>query len=308
MLRCLFLLMAPLFLFAEAAKPVSLLLDWMPNPNHVVLYAGIEKGIFKKHGIDLTLKKLSDTADTIPYLTSGLADLAIYYSAHTLRSVAKGADVQIAGILIKEPLDALVFRADSGIKKLADLSGKVIGSATGSVSSAYAKSLEERGIKVKEFKKLTFDLVAALATRLVDCSFGCSYNIEPEQLNAQGIETRYFKISEFGIPDYYELIILSGITPVVKESSFPEKFHKAMTESIAFAKESPDEAFKLYAKANPNKDEKTLLWEKKAWNTTLSLLPKEQKVDLEILKKYAEWLKKYQLLAPDFEVSAKLIR
>lgn len=297
------LIVCGIFLFSGCQSPergssyTKLLLDWFPNPNHIPLFAGIKKGIFAKHGLNIDIQKLHDPADSIPYLTSGKTDLAIYYMPYAIKAKIQGADFKIVGVLFKEPLDALLFRKDASIKTIEDLNGKTLGYSLGGLNAAYICSmLEEKNIYPKETRNVHFDLVSSIGAKHVDAAFGACWNIETEHLKSLGIETGYFKLSELNIPDYYELMVLGNKTFLKNHPEFANRFQKALDESIIFCQNNPEEAFNLYVEENPDKFEKTLSWEKKSWHLTYPILAKNQRVDEDVWKEFCEWMRKHRLI------------
>lgn len=269
-----------------------LVLDWLPNPNHVPLYAGIAKGIFKDHGIDLEIKKVHDPSDPIPLLISKQADLAISYSSYILRAIEHGGRIAPAGILIEDPLNCLIYRKDAGITSISDLNGKVIGySLDGSETRVLQELLQRNRVVPRDLKNLQFDLVGSLAVGRVDAFYGGYWNIESEQLHMMGVETDYFTVSELGIPPIYELIVIAR-----EGESISEEFKAALQESIDFCVEYPKEAFSLYLEAHPDKSSSTRDWEKRAWSRTVQALPSTQEFDWKKWNHFQKWMKERHLL------------
>lgn len=264
-----------------------LLLDWFPNSNHVPIYAGMEKGIFEKHHIQLQVLEPNDSSNTIPYLTSGMADIALFYLPDIISNVSRGMNLKIAGVLIDRPLNSFIFRADRGIRLPQDLIDKVIGySVAGSSFSILERLLRQNHIVPKEMKNANFDLVTLLATDQVDVIYGAFWNIEGGHLKSLGIPTSYFEVSHLGHPDYSELVFVGMGAPETYNS-----FKAAMQESIDFCKGNPDEAFNLYVKYHPEKNSSTLAWEKEAWLKTVPVLSKTQEVPEDEWNNLQEWLK-----------------
>lgn len=287
----------------SSSKQTHLLLDWFPNPNHVPLYVGLEKGIFDNYGIHLKIQKIHDPSDAIPYLTSSQTDLALYYMPYTIKAKAQGAKIRVVGVLFKEPLDSLLFRKDSLITEVQDLNDKVLGYSLGGLNTAYITALtNELNVRPKASQNVHFDIISALASKRVDASFGAYWNIETEHLKSLGVETQYFKLSDLNIPNYYELVILSNDNFLKKNPHFARNFQKALQESISFSKQFPDDAFALYAQANPDKSPKTLSWEKKSWKLTYPLLAKDQEMDKSCWQVYSEWMYKHHLLDEAIEI------
>jgi NitT/TauT family transport system substrate-binding protein len=278
--------------------PTTLILDWFPNVNHTPLYIGIDRGFFEEHGINLKILKLRDPADTIPYVTSGQASLGIYYMPHAIKAATKKApDFRVIGYLMKRPLEVLLFRTDSKIKSQLDMRNKVIGYPyDGYFLSRINASLQENGIPPMISRKVTFDIVTSLATKMIDISMGAYWNIESAHLKYLGIDTEYMEFTEFGIPNYYELIILANKPFIEKHPQFVENFRKALQKSIRFCKRNPKMAFKIYSRSNRDKSTTTLAWEQEAWKNTVPLMTDDQKGDIESWEKFTQWMVEQKLI------------
>jgi len=277
-------------------KPTTrLLLDWLPNPNHVPLYVGVEKGIFKQHGIDLEIQKIADPSDAIPYVIAGKADLALYYMPDTVRAIDAGIALKPIAILFKEPLNAIIYRDGEGILKPDDLTGKVIGySVDGSSTAILDHLLEKNNIVPSQMQNVTFDLVSTICTKQVDAIYGAYWNIECEHLNALNQKTKHFDLTSLGYPNYYELIVVAHEGSQQTQDEFTHAFKKAMQESINYSKQHPNEAFSIYLKENLDKSQKTVAWEEASWNKTYPLLASDQDFDPHVTETLRAWLKNFQ--------------
>ncbi|MCP5470194.1 MAG: ABC transporter permease/substrate-binding protein [Chlamydiales bacterium] len=264
-----------------------LLLDWLPNVNHVPLYAGIEKGFFKEEGIDLQLQKMYECGGAISYLTSRQADLIIGHLPGTLKAAARGAQLKIVGQLIDRPLRALIYLKDERVKKPCDLSGKVLGYCIGGPDTSFLDyMLDNAHIKPIERKNVSSDLISPMGTRAVEFIYGGYWNVEPHILRSLGVETNNFPLEELNLPPYQELIIVANEDI---EPEFVAKFQRALQKSLSYAKEHQEEAFALYLNANPDKSDKTVAWEKDAWIQTAPLFCNSQDINMEGIAKYYEW-------------------
>lgn len=280
------------FLSTPTGSPVpknenslNLLLDWFPNSNHVPIYVGLEKGIFARHGVQLQVYEIKDPSDTIPYLTSGKVDIALFYQPDVIKAKKKGAKVKIIGVLIDQPLNSFLFRTEQKIFSPQDLSGKIIGySGAASNFSILERLLKENFIVPKELRNVSFDLVTLLGTRQVDIIYGGFWNIEGEHLKSLNIETSHFNVSQLGHPPYSELVFLGR-----EDFKNTRAFQEAMQESINYCKKHAEEAFMIYAGFHPSKSSHSLAWERQAWFKTVPLLAKSQN----ILKKEEDDLEKW---------------
>ncbi len=305
----------PFFIFAillfalfgcqkKEAQPTRLLLDWLPNPNHIPLYAGLEKNFFAEEGIDLVIQKMHDNGGGISYLTSRQADLLVNHIPGTLKACARGADIKIVGLLIKEPLCGFIYRQEPGIENPRDLTGCTLGYCLGGPDTSFLDFLlEQGGIVPGGRKNVSVDLISPMGTHSVDFIYGGFWNIEPAQLRSLGVETAHFPIQEFGVPQYYEMIILANSNTPESSPEFAQAFQRALHKSIQFCRLHPEEAFRCYEAHNPDRRAKTLAWEKEAWERTLPLLAENQVIDIPLLDNFKTWLEEQKIITNSFSIN-----
>jgi len=270
-------------------KAVNLMLDWMPNPDHVPLYVGQKLSFFADENINLNLVKPT-SCDPLQPLASKQMDLVISYFPRTIAACVKGVGFTIIGKLIQEPLDCMVVLEDGKIKNPCDLSGHTIGFSDCHFTSAYLDMIlsEQTNTPVKK-QNVNFDLVTALATKQVDAIYGAAWNVEPEQLATMGFRARFFVVSEFGVPPYDELIFVARSGTRCAEADFIERFDRAMQKSIDYCLEHPQDAFEIYMAQNPDKGPKTRIWEERSWRRTLPVLARSQKFSEKRVKAFITW-------------------
>lgn len=281
----------------ESNRQVRLTLDWLPNANHIPLYVGIQKRFFENQGIQLVIQKLQDPSHATTYLMSGQCELAVSYMPHVVRIQQKGAPIIPIGLLVQEPLNALIYREGEGIENIQDLTGKRIGYANGGKDTLFLDAmLAHQNIVPLSKHYVGFDLVSSLGTRQVDALYGAYWNIETEHLRSLGINTQFFKFEQFDIPSYDELIIVAKEETPQVEYVFIQHFQKALQQSIDYAKSHPEEAFNIYKSFQPDKSVKTLAWEKEAWKMTLPALAQKQQISIEKWERFRQWLEEHHLL------------
>lgn len=275
----------------KPSQEIRFLLDWLPNPNHVPLYAGIEQGFFQEEGIALKLLKIHDPSESLAFLTSGTADLALYYMPETYVAKQRGAHLVIAGYLVRIPLNAFIFRAGEKIAKPEDLNGKIIGYSVGDFGlDLLHKILERNQIAPKELKNVSFDMIGTLATKRVDILYGAYWNIETAHLNSLGIPADYLPLEAFHYPSHEELIVLAQEGSRSATPAFVAAFKRALQRSIDYAVAHPDEAFAAYRNMNRDKGEMTLAWEQEAWRKTSPILAPHQKDEPQVWDAFSNWI------------------
>lgn len=275
----------------NSSKEINLMLDWLPNPNHVPLFVGIEKGFFEEQGLNINIYKIQDPSDPLVYLTAGKIDIAISYMYSVAQGVKRNHPLKIVGILIDEPLNSIIYLKKIGIKTIEDLNDKTIGySIDGTETRILDYLLKTNHIEPKDKYNVSFDLVSMLQAKRVDALYGAFWNIEIEQLRANGVETDYFPLTDFGMPTYYELVFAIKKGSEIDNPKLITAFQEAMQKSIDFCKQYPNEAFDIYANSNSDKSNKILAWEKKAWAMTIPVLAETQQLDQKIWDDFTKWL------------------
>ena len=313
MIKLLFILFFSLLIGCKSTnkdqnkEQVHFLLDWWPNPNHVPIYVAQAKGFFAQEDIDLDILKSHDPPETVAYLLTKRADVALYYTPALLKAAQRTDQLQVLGVLVDTPLRAFVFREDSGIQEPTDLNQKVLGANPEGVTATYIRSLAAQwNIQFKDVRKMQFDPIIALMMNSVDVASGVYWNVEPERLRALGLPCTCFKLSDLSIPLYDELIFVSSHQFLDKNPAFRERFQKAIKKSIAYCKEEPADAFEIYLSFHPDKGKKTVEWERKSWDLTYPLLSNDVRVDQEKWQKFYDWMKEVQLITHEYDIAALL--
>src|SRR2546421_13070878 len=110
---------------SSGPRRVTVALDFTPNGVHASIYAAVQKGFDRKHGVRLVIRQPSASTDSLKLLAAGRADLAIV-DIHDLGLAAeKGAALVGVGALVQRPLAAVIARA--GIRRPRDLEGRRVG-------------------------------------------------------------------------------------------------------------------------------------------------------------------------------------
>ncbi len=275
----------------EENSKIRLALEWYANPNHVPLFVGKELGFFEEVGINLEIRQTSDAFSIIPSLLTNNVDIAVYHFPNLLRS-KKAHMLKIVGVLIDKPLRCFIYKKENEISSLKDLAKmRFCGNVDGLLTSYFRTLLEKHDVSFKEVMRVQIEPATMLITNRADIIGGGYWNIELEQLRAFGIDCSYITPQDFGVPPYPELIVIAR-----KDFSLSDNFKRALQKSIDYSKNHPEHAFQLYVNAAPKKSNKTLFWEKKAWDVTRPLFCSSQKHNVDSRKVFYEWMKKEKLI------------
>ncbi|MBN1104436.1 MAG: ABC transporter substrate-binding protein [Deltaproteobacteria bacterium] len=108
-------------------KGATFIPQWVPQAQFAGYYVALEQGIYRKHGIDLTILPGGPNSPPLEFLKEGKADFASLWLSTAVQARSRGVRlVNIAQIVQRSAL-MLVAKKSSGIFKPEDMNGKKVG-------------------------------------------------------------------------------------------------------------------------------------------------------------------------------------
>ena len=238
-------------------EKVTLLLDWFPNVDHAPLYVAQENKIFGKHGLEVELLWGGDPDAPLKLVAAGEYPFAVSYqqSVTIARAGEEVLPVKSIGLLVEHPLNTITFLKKTGIKTPADFKGKKIGYTVAPLDVLLFNAIgANAGLSEDDYELINVgtNIVAPLLSGQIDAVIGPFRNYEINMLKLEGAEADYFALEKHGIPDYYELVIITYDAYLKNHPETAKKLMMAIQEAIQFTKEKPDDALQLFFKANPD--------------------------------------------------------
>lgn len=237
-----------------AAQRLTLLLDYLPNPDHAGIYTAQSTGEFRKAGLDVRIATPSDPAAPLKLVAAGRADLAISYPPEVLLARAKGIRVLSVASLANRPLTSLMTVGGRPVDPKG-LAGKRIGTAGIPYQSAYLKQiLEEAGVDPATVKEVNvgFNLVPAMLTKRVDATLGAFWNVEGVQLRMEARRPRILPVDRAGVPPYDELVLIASEDTVRRRGALIRRFIQALQRGTRAAERDPALAVRSLREAAPD--------------------------------------------------------
>ena len=232
-------------------QKVSLMLDWYPNAVHSFLFVAEEKGYFKEQGLDVEIQMPADTNDPLRLVAANQIDIAISYQPQVLVARSEDIPVQSFGALVRQPLTQLMIHADSPIQIPKDLAGKTIGYSSIPLYEAIIQTMVKTdGGDINKVKMVDIGWVSipAMATNKTDGIIGGFINHEKLLLEKEGYPIRLINPSDFGVPNYYELVLVGSESGLKEKPEVFKKFLAAITEGQQFVQDHPEEGLDLLMK------------------------------------------------------------
>jgi putative hydroxymethylpyrimidine transport system substrate-binding protein len=255
---------------AAAADKLTIVLDWLVNPDHAALVVAQEKGYFAEANLDVDLIAPADPNDPPKLVAAGKADLAVDYQPQLQMQIGEGLPLVRVATLVSTPLNCLMVLNDGPIKSIADLKGKKVGfSVSGFEDALLSAMFEKNGIALTDVTlvNVNFTLVPPVLAGQVDAVIGAFRNVEVEQMAVAGHPARAFYPEEEGVPPYDELILIAN-----KDKAADPRFKRfvaAVERATLFIENHPAEAWFLFIKNHKDLDDEL---NRRAWAATLPRL------------------------------------
>jgi putative hydroxymethylpyrimidine transport system substrate-binding protein len=182
----------------SGAPDGTIALDFQPNAVHAGIYAS-----------GLRIRVPAASTDSLKLLAAGRADMSVV-DIHDLGLAREaGSDVVGVGALVQRPLAAVIARRGE-VRRPRDLEGRRVG-VTGlpSDEAVLRAVVEHDGGNYDRVRKITigFSAVPSLIAGRVDAVIAF-WNAEGVALRERGIETREFRVDDYGAPRYPELVLV----------------------------------------------------------------------------------------------------
>jgi putative hydroxymethylpyrimidine transport system substrate-binding protein len=240
-------------------QPLSLTLDFYPNPDHAGIYMAQKLGYFDEAGLDVSVHTPSDPAAPIKLVAAGQTDLSISYEPEVLLAKEQGLDVLAVGAVVNRPLTSMIWLKKSGIDGVGDLRGKTIATAGIPYQDAYLKTILGRAnLSPSEVNVVNvgFGLLPAILGGKAQAMLGGFSNVEGVDLRLRGSDPVITPVDKLGVPSYDELVLVAKRERLEEDPQAIRLFLAALARGTAAAAKNPEAATKALLEANPDLDPK----------------------------------------------------
>ena len=240
---------------AAQTQPLNLMLDWLPNADHVGLYAALADGDFGKAGLAVHVRVPTDPATPLELLAAGKVDAAISYEPQLLLARDAGEPLVAIAAIVQRPLTSIVSLHSKHITTPQDLRGKKIGDAGIPYQQAYLKTiLAHANVPAQSVKEVNVgaNLVPAMLSGRVDATLGAYWNYEAIQLRQAGKRPNVIHVEDAGVPTYDELVVVVRENEIANQNGELRRFVQALGRGYQAVRADPQAGVDALVRANPS--------------------------------------------------------
>ncbi len=240
---------------AAAADKVTFLTSWYAQAEHGGFYQAVATGIYKKYGLDVTIRMGGPQVNGMQILTSGQADFLMGYDLQVLKGIEQGVPATTVAASFQSDLQGLMTHED--VKGLADLKGRTILVSTSGRTTWWPWLKEKYKLDESQSRVYTFNLQPFIADpKSTQQAYASS---EVFAATKAGVKTKFFLFADDGYPPYGTTIVAMQKT-VKEKPELVARFVKASMEGWKSYLADPAPGNALIKQDNPNMKDDQLAW------------------------------------------------
>ncbi len=256
--RAFLALASAMMAIALPAQPLDKIVfatDWLAQAEHGGFYQAVAEGLYKKHGLDVTIRMGGPQVNGLQLLAAGQLDVVMGDALQVLSAVEQGVPVTaIAATFQKNPT---VIIAHPDVLKLEELKGKPIAVSAASNTTFWPWFKQRYGFTDNQKRPYAFSVQPFLADKnLSQQGFATSepFTIEQGRREAGGVPAGRARISavlrsarraprhahgQGGRADAVRARIRGGVEELPRESRAGQRAHQARQSADGRTSSSP---------------------------------------------------------------------
>lgn len=240
---------------AHADEKIALLTSWYAQAEQGGYYQALATGIYKRHGLDVSIQSGGPQINGLQLLLSKRADVIIGYDLQLLESVQRG--FQATAIAAPFQFDPQGLLTHDSVTSLNDLQGKTILVSSSGQSTWWPWLKARYQLSDGQVRPYTFNIQPFVA----DDNVAQQAYVSSEVFQAQkaGVKSNFFLFSEHGYPPYGGILITRPELISGRKEAM-EKFVRASMEGWVSYLNDPAPGNALIKKENPKMTDDLLAW------------------------------------------------
>ena len=257
----------------DGTTDVTLMLNWYPYGEHAALYYGVEKGIYKEHGINLKIEAGQGSTKTAQAAGQNQVDFGWADAPAVMANIDKGVKIKSVGVFLQTTPSAVQVFSDSGIKTPEDLKGKTIAVSAGDApTTTFPAYLKAVGLSESDVKQQNLDAagkISAMLSGKVDGLIGFAHDQGPTIADKSGKEITYLRYADAGL-SFYSNGLIASEKMIGDNPDLVKEMVAATSEAFTAAQENPEAAVASMDGKDPQMPSKAVLTNQ--WSETTKLL------------------------------------
>ncbi|MDA1000022.1 MAG: ABC transporter substrate-binding protein [bacterium] len=257
----------------EAARKVTLALNWLPGGTHVPFYYALHGGYYKKTNLDVSIVIAQGSHKALDLLQAGKAHFALAEAAELFVHRLRGMDTLGVMVYFQDSPNAVFSLKGSGIRGFRDLKSKKIAAPRASFPRIIFPGLQpQTGLDPAQVlwqnlrpESLLPALISGQVDAVVSSTIAAYQYHEAARLAGKSIAV--FPYARAGL-NPYSLLLNTKDSLVEKQPELVRDFIRATAEALAAAIEQPRKALSTFLQVNPELGEKRIAAE---WSAALAL-------------------------------------
>ena len=240
---------------AVAQDKLTFSTDWLAEAEHGGYYQAQANGIYKRYGLDVTLKSGGPQVNGLQLLAAGQLDVVMADALQVISAIEQHVPVTaIAATFQKNPT---VIIAHPGIANLADLKGKPVAISAAGNTTFWPWLRQKYGFTDDQKRPYAFSVQPFLADPSL--SMQGFVTSEPFSVEKGGVKPVVFLLADLGYPPYAEALVVTRDT-LGKRRDVLRRFVLASAEGWKSYLANPAPGNVLIKQANPEMTDELLAY------------------------------------------------
>jgi putative hydroxymethylpyrimidine transport system substrate-binding protein len=242
---------------AGKTQNVTMMLDWLPNADHVGIYEAIANGDLRAAGIDLHVETPPSPSAPLSLVEAGKVDVAISYEPEVMLARDQKQTILSFAALVQRPLTSIISVGSKHIKSISQLRGKTVGTAGIPYQTAYLDTmLDHVGVPPSSVKQVDVgsNLVPVMISGRVDATLGGYWNYEAIELRQAHKKPNVIPVSAGGVPSYDELVLVTSEKYFENHVTLLRGLVQALGRGYTAVRANPQQGINALLAANPSLD------------------------------------------------------
>ena len=232
---------------AGAQEKVVVITNWFAQAEHGGIYQALASGLYKRYGLDVTVKMGGPQVNSIQLLAADQADFIMNRDFAVLQGVSKG--LPLVTVLAPMQFDAQGLLTHEDVPNLASLKDKTILIASTAHLYWWPWLKKKYGYTDAQTRPYTGNLQPFFAdNNVVQQAFPTS---EPYQVAQKGMKYRFFPFAAEGYPPYHGALVTLQKT-IDAKPDMVARFVRATAEGWKSFLADPEPAAAVIKRENPN--------------------------------------------------------